>query len=374
MNVCHVIVGLNDGGAEACLYKLIKSTKTCQHLVISLTSVGKYGPLLNSHGIPVYSVGLNKYNPFSFLRLFSALRVIKLFSPSILQSWMYHSDFLSCFISLFLSIPLVWGVHNTVITIKDSGLITYLIFRACSLLSFLCPSAIVYCANSAANYHNHHGYNSSISHVILNGYNPLYYKPLSRSTLDLRRQLNISDNTFVLGMVARFNIYKDHANFLHSVKHFSSLVSDFRVLLVGEHVDANNITLTSLISSLNLSNIVFLLGPCSNIPAFMNSIDLHVLSSSAEAFPNVLSEAMLCGTPCVSTDVGDASIIVSKYGWIVPIKHPYLLSHALYQAYITFLSSNDWVSLKSKCRHHVSQSFTIESMSDSYLRLWSSLI
>ena len=112
------------------------------------------------------------------------------------------------------------------------------------------------------------------------------------------------------------------------------------------------------------------MGQRDDIPAVMNAIDLHVLSSSGEAFPNVLAEAMACGTPCVSTDVGDAALIVGDAGWVVPARNPELLARALGIALKKWQNRDVWVKLQQEARHHIVTRFSIERMTNSYNVLW----
>ena len=86
-------------------------------------------------------------------------------------------------------------------------------------------------------------------------------------------------------------------------------------------------------------------------------------------FVDDLAEAMACGTPCVSTDVGDAAAIVGNTGWIVSPRHPEALADAIAAA-LDLRGTADWAERKTAARERVANRFSIERMVDNYRSIW----
>ena len=114
-----------------------------------------------------------------------------------------------------------------------------------------------------------------------------------------------------------------------------------------------------------------MLGVRTDIAAVMNALDLHILSSAyGEAFPNVVSEAMACGTPCIVTAVGDAALIVGDTGWAVPPKDPIQLATAISKAVKARSNQILWAERQAACRQRIQDNFSLQIMVDKYHDVW----
>lgn len=371
MKILHIITELGDGGAEGVLYRLCRQDCQNTHVVVSLMDAGKYGPLLADAGIRVVSIGMSR-GRFTLRGLWQLSRHIRAIRPDIVQTWMYHADLLGGILARLAGYRRVfWGIRHTRLVPGQSARATVWVARICAHLSRFVPERIICCAQAARQVHAAMGYDAIRMLVVPNGYDTARFSPDPEAGRKLRAELSMPDDAPVIGYVARFNPQKDHETLLAALALLKQQGQCPYCLLVGTGVDQNNTSLTERIAALGLSPFIYLLGRRNDIPAIMNAIDIHVMSSSfGEAFPNVLAEAMACGTPCVATDIGDAAAILGETGRIVPPGD----AAGLAEAIAAFLNERrheaDWDARCQAARDHIAGAFSMEAMLAGFNAAW----
>lgn len=315
MKVVHVIVGLGVGGAELMLKRLVLELNKqdgIEHSVISLTEVGAIGNDLQKEGVNVVALGMRK-RAWSFFFIFLKLRAeLRRESPDIVQTWMYHADFMGGLAARSLGInQVIWGVRTTDVKAGRSKF-TIVLRAACAHLSHYIPKKIVCAAHASKDLHEKIGYNSAKMEVIPNGFDLNRFKLSIDDRVRLRESWGVSGRHVVIGSVGRFNPVKNQKLFVEMASILKGSFDDVRFLMVGRDNTWDNEELVGWIKEYGLCDKFILAGECSNIPSYFSAMDVFCLHSKTEGFPNVLGEAMSMGLPCVATDVGDAARMLEK--------------------------------------------------------------
>lgn len=140
--------------------------------------------------------------------------------------------------------------------------------------------------------------------VIRNGIDgSLFYR---REQAEARRKLGLDDDSRIILSVAALVPLKGLDSLIDAMK----LLPTEKLYLLGEGPE--RAALEKRIAEGGLSDRVFLVGarPQEELPEWYAAADLFCLASSREGCPNVVIEAMACGTPVIAADVGGISELV----------------------------------------------------------------
>lgn len=287
------------------------------------------------------------------------------------QTWMYHSDLFGGLAALLAGIRcVVWGIRHTTLEPGKSKKTTIFIAKILARLSWWLPTTIVVCARRAIDVHEALGYDRSKMRFIPNGYDLTDFHPGLDPQGEIKASIIPDQSIPLLGTVGRFDPQKDHTNLLVALAILRDRGVSFRCVLIGTGMDPSNTQIVEWIAQHKLTDHVQLLGRRNDVPSIMNALDLHVLPSAyGEAFPNVVAEAMACGTPCVVTNVGDAAYIVGDTGWVVPPRDAGALAEAIAAA-LQDIYSQQRSDRKSRARSRIEKHFSIERMVQSYSDVW----
>jgi glycosyltransferase involved in cell wall biosynthesis len=323
IHVMHVITEIERGGAEAMLAKLVAGMDKDRfhNTVVSLTRPGDIAASLRYKGVPVRTLGMRRSIPdpaglWRLVRLFRSER------PDIVQTWLYHADLLgSIAAALAGRTPVVWNIRCSNVVFHRYGRLTRWVVRASAYASAW-PQAVIVNSQSGLLWHQALGYRPRRWEVVPNGFDLDRFRPDREAPARLRRDLDIPEQSLVVGHVARVDPMKDHATFLAAARLLAARREDVHFLLVGAGTEA--------LAADGLTGRVHRLGERSDVERLLPGLDVLCLSSAfGEGFPNVLGEAMACALPCIATDVGDAAAIVGDTGRIVPPRDPAALAEAI---------------------------------------------
>ncbi|MCW1311255.1 MAG: glycosyltransferase [archaeon] len=198
------------------------------------------------------------------------------------------------------------------------------------------------------------------------------YNPIIPDELKAKSQEPIDEAWFnklrkpLIISVGRLSKEKNHRLLIQSFKILLDKIKA-SLLILGEGEERTN--LENFVKELGISDYVLMPGTVTNPFKFMKNSDVFVLSSDFEGFSLVLVEALLCGTPIVSTDCpyGPREILDNgKYGKLVPMNDPEALANAILE---TIQNHSPKEMLQERAKE-----FSVEKVVSQYLELIKEII
>lgn len=355
-----IITGLGIGGAEHALLKLL-AVRDASRIEVSLLVLGRLdtlAPQFRAIGVEPVFLGLaaGRWPLAAIGRLLAAVRASK---PDLIQGWMYHGNLAASFAGARLGLPVCWSVRDTPDAAHGHSLFT----RLTIALSRLYVGRVAHIFNvstrSAAYCSEHLGWPAARTEVLPNGLDVSRFRPDPERRSAARASWGVSGDETVIGIVARWSPVKNHRLFLEAAARLLMTHPRCRFVMIGKDLDSHNGELARDLAELGLVDKVLLLGPRHDVETLYPGLDLAVLTSRSEGFPNVLAEAMACGVPVVSTDVGDAREIVGEGGRIAEAE-----PRAFAAALAGLIDSPERVRIQASARAHIVEHYAIAGIAE----------
>ena len=178
----------------------------------------------------------------------------------------------------------------------------------------------------------------------------------------IKRDFDEREN--LVGCIGRLSGEKGTLNFVEAIPQIIKERSDVEFLIVGDGRLRNEIE--NYLNENNITDRVKLTGwiPHDELPDYLNELKLVVLPSYTEGLPNLMLEAMACGTPILATPVGAIPDVITDgaTGFILEDNSPACVAENVIRA----LEHFDLETIVENARVRVEREFTYEAAVEKY--------
>lgn len=373
MRVLHIITGLDIGGAQAMLAKLVEAGRSAGVVptVVSMMTPGEIAERIRSAGATVHSLGMRP-GRLSIAAVPRLLRIARAARPDLIQGWMYHGNLAASLASASLKPqpPVVWGIRHSLNRLDHEKPLTRVLIRAGAGLSGMID-AIAYNSRLAAGQHAEVGYAPHRAVIIPNGFDCSAFRPDPSARERLCAAFAIHPEATLVGMITRPHPGKSPETLIEAVRLARQAGYDLHLLVVGSLMSHSATELATLRAKLPPDRLT-IIDLSSDVAALLPGLDILALPSWGEAFPNILGEAMASGVPCIATDVGDSRWVVGDCGRVVPPGEPCAMAEGL--IWLASIGRDGRQALGQAGRLRISEHFSLAASSEQYTVLYDRLI
>jgi glycosyltransferase involved in cell wall biosynthesis len=299
------------GGSERQFVEALRHIRGSKY-EIEVGCLSRRGPFvrdIEAMGVPIHEFPITSLRKPStvwhFLRLVKFLRRKRI---ELLHAFEFYSDVFAVPAARCAGVAAIASRRSLADTVPRP----WLSRLACALAHRVVANSEAACCAAGLN-------DSSKDHidVIHNAISPENYL-VSISREQLRKELVLPPDALITGMVAALRAEKGHRTFLRAAAMVARQMPEARFVVVGDGPERRQ--LEQLASELDIPARVLFAGDQRNVPQWLAAMDLAVLASDTESFPNAVLEAMAAGRAVVCTDVGGVPELVDDgvTGYLVP--------------------------------------------------------
>ena len=368
IKIVHFITTLGLGGAEKVLFSLLKNSndKNLEHEIICLNRGGLLKKKFKQLKIKVICLNLDKNFIKGILNCHNYIRKIKNKERTIIQTWLPHADLIGGLISKFCGLnKIIWNIRISNFTKGSFKYKTFLIVLLNGILSYFIPKKIVSCSVAGIKTHIGLGYNKNLFYLIHNGF---------EKKKILKRSFKFSKK-FTIGIFSRYHKVKNHSYLFKALSILKNKKYEFNLLLLGPNIHIQNKKLLEDIKINNIYEEVIFIKKKSiiDISEYFSYLDLYILCSKTEGFPNILGEAIMSGVNVLSTDVGDAKLMVPSKKNIIHNSDVIKFSKKIENLVNSFSFEKSYNDLLKKNSLKFHSKFPQNKMLYKYQKIWKSI-